>query len=432
MKSNSAIEKLFAPENDLPFTLLLIGLIFKSFRPDRLIPGGEVALYFPVGILLLLLICWIKSPHKKLDNRQTKTYLLFVALMVIHMPFVRNFGFTWGVIKSTLIYGVTFFLFKIQFINNYYKLNRYLKLYIGLATFFAIIGLTGKGRVLIPALGDENDFSLLMNTLIPFAYFFAQETRENYKKIFWYTAFGIFVLANVASFSRGGFVGLTAVGVFIFVKSQKKIATIGILAIVAVSTVLFAPERYWQEMESIITVRADSGTGQQRVESWKAGWRMFLDHPVIGVGPNNYGPWVTDYYQHYGSRTPKTMWGRVAHSLYFTLIPEMGIVGVCLFLSILYSNFKDHRYLSRVARNITTQLKDLSIDVESSKMIEKKFQFFHYTSTALLGAMVAYLVTGIFISVLWYTYFWNITAFWIITANVARDLESKILKMRNT
>jgi len=85
----------------------------------------------------------------------------------------------------------------------------------------------------------------------------------------------------------------------------------------------FAPPTYWNEMKTIQTEGSEKGTGKERVESWKAGWRMFLDHPIIGVGALNFGVWFAEYFP----ERSHMMWGRVAHSLYFTLIPEMGIIG---------------------------------------------------------------------------------------------------------
>ena len=242
-------------------------------------------------------------------------------------------------------------------------MDRYLKLYVGLGIFFGILGLIGGGRVRIPSLTDENDFSLFMNILIPFAYFFAQEAKDKLKRNFWYSALIIFVLANVASFSRGGFVGLLAVGLYILKKSNRKIATIALALIVMCFMVLLAPDKYWQEVETIFTQSTEESTAKQRIESWKAGLHIFLDHPLIGVGPQNYPAYVSEYFQNYegGSRHAVNMWGRVAHSLYFTLIPEFGIVGTVIFFYMLLGNIKTHKYLIRFSEAKTLLIKDLPL-----------------------------------------------------------------------
>ena len=38
--------------------------------------------------------------------------------------------------------------------------------------------------------------------------------------------------------------------------------------------------------------------------------------------------------EYQGERFKKGMWGRVAHSLWFTLLPETGVLGVVIFLAL--------------------------------------------------------------------------------------------------
>lgn len=79
-----------------------------------------------------------------------------------------------------------------------------------------------------------------------------------------------------------------AVGLFMIYKSQRKFAGICIIGFFVGSVFLFAPQSYWEDASSIVTENVQAGTGQERVESWKAGWRMFLDYPLLGVGVANY------------------------------------------------------------------------------------------------------------------------------------------------
>ena len=112
----------------------------------------------------------------------------------------------------------------------------------------------------------------------------------------------------------------------------------------------FAPPEYWKEMNTIAQEGTKSGTGLERIKLWKAGWKMFLDHPIIGVGPNNYGVWLPYYYP---GRIGYRMWGRAAHSVYVTILSEMGIVGVLLFLAMLIANWRDHRCISALEKKST-------------------------------------------------------------------------------
>jgi hypothetical protein len=93
------------------------------------------------------------------------------------------------------------------------------------------------------------------------------------------------------------------------------------------------------------------------------------------------------------------MWGRVAHSLYFTVLAEQGLVGLTLFVAMLTLHFRGNRRLRRAYAAL----------VEAQALSGARLDLFH--SLSLLtrandAAIVAYLVTGAFLSVLTYPHLW--------------------------
>ncbi|MCS6316244.1 MAG: O-antigen ligase family protein [Nitrospira sp.] len=135
--------------------------------------------------------------------------------------------------------------------------------------------------------------------------------------------------------------------------------------------------------------------------TWGIGWEMFLANPVFGVGQANF-PWTIGEYL--GGRTwqTKSLSGRQAHSLYFTLLPELGLVGVILFSTMIYFNYRDTRvrqFLAVVPRRVGGwHEKKQGSDPE----LERAVLF----GNAILGGMIGYLTTSAFISTLYYPTFW--------------------------
>ena len=69
-----------------------------------------------------------------------------------------------------------------------------------------------------------------------------------------------------------------------------------------------------------------AGAQFMRLTLWKAAWRMGLDHPIFGVGINNYRQQFPAYFQialEGGART----WG-TAHNLYLHHFAERGVAGL--------------------------------------------------------------------------------------------------------
>ena len=106
------------------------------------------------------------------------------------------------------------------------------------------------------------------------------------------------------------------------------------------------------------------------------GIQMFLDHPLLGVGMQNY----PNYYQQYSRRLgmdPRTE-NREPHSLYLEIASETGLAGLLTFGAILWAIF------SRL-RNAFLTLK------------RKNDQHNAEATAALMVAMIGYLTAAIFI-----------------------------------
>lgn len=69
-----------------------------------------------------------------------------------------------------------------------------------------------------------------------------------------------------------------------------------------------------------------------RYDLWKAGWYMWLDHPVSGVGVGMFRYKVPVYMLRIPGVVPRSL---VAHNIYITILTETGIVGFILFMSTL-------------------------------------------------------------------------------------------------
>ena len=426
------VDKLFCTKSSPTFFLLVILLIFNSFRPDRLFSGGSLLLYFPTLLLLILLVFWIRTPQKVLFNQQTKLFFFFILVLLLGTLFARNEAKAFTQLRSMFLYAFLPYLMLIQFVDSIYKVEKYIRLFLYFNTFLVFVGITNKGWVSIPTLADENEFALFTNCLIPIAYFLGEEASVKWKKVLYYAMVMLFIFGTVVSFSRGGLVGLASIGLFLFWRSSQKLSSLFLVGVFISGMLFFGSESYWRDMETILTEGAQEGTGKERMESWKAGWNMFLDHPLIGVGPMNYGVWLHEYYSEYGGKEAQVMWGRVAHSVYFTLLPETGLAGTLLFAMMLWRNYQDHRYMANLENTKSQLLTQATLTKEEIELFSIVMRRLYYLSLGYSGATIAFLTTGAFISVLWYDYFWMFTSFWVMSVNVAKKMESTLLEVSSS
>jgi O-antigen ligase len=154
------------------------------------------------------------------------------------------------------------------------------------------------------------------------------------------------------------------------------------------------------------------GTGAARKYAWQIGWEMFLANPVFGVGQGNF-PWAFTYYEGEKTFLERSFAGRAAHSLYYTLLPELGLVGVFLFLGMNYHIYKDLTLVRRLYKN------------KSRLQQSEDTRYFFFMSCALEASLVAFLVSGYFISVLYYPSFWTLMGFAIALRKLALANDEK-------
>lgn len=410
---------------NFPFILLCILAVINNLKPEFIIPGLKsigVIRQIPNLLVGLLFILWITQGEKVLHNKQTKLYIAFFLLMVIDTALARH-PYRAFLVTKGFTCGVMAYLATISFVDTFPKLKKLIKIFLFCNIFIAFLGIKGGGLVRnIPALCDENDFALLMNMLVPFSFFFGMETDEFRKKMFYYGITGLFVTGVVVSFSRGGFVGLVSVLIYCMYKMRKKGLIIVAAIIIVISGYFFTPQGYWDEMATI-EEGTQEGTAATRIYLWKNALKVFVHHPILGVGPRNSGVWVTTYDK---SEQGARDWGRPLHSVYFALLSELGLVGTFLFLGIIYYGEKDKRYIRNLYKNRNTFLEKSSISESEKNDLSAQLKSSYYLCLALTGALIGYLVSGIFLSVLYYGWFWMIMTYTVILYNVTRKIEVEI------
>ncbi|MBP7061121.1 MAG: O-antigen ligase family protein, partial [Candidatus Moranbacteria bacterium] len=189
-----------------------------------------------------------------------------------------------------------------------------------------------SGHTLLRASGvfpDPHMFSYYMGMAIPLAIYSAYKKRN----IFWLVVVGTLLLADLLSFSRGGYIGLVAgLGVFalplgtrlftgdFWKTSRRRIVAVGLVAIVAGS--IFSP--LGGRIQSIFSQQ--DGSNIERLRLWQEALGHISTRPFLGVGLGNYPLLVKPGVSY---REPI-----YAHNLYLDITLELGVLGLLCFLGL--------------------------------------------------------------------------------------------------
>jgi O-antigen ligase len=172
---------------------------------------------------------------------------------------------------------------------------------------------------------------------------------------------------------------------------------------IALSTIPEYIEKYSDEISTIWSEGAKEGTGKDRMYLWTRALSMFLDYPLIGVGPGCYGHKISSYItqqtaDEWGVRFQ--MYGRAIHNIYLEILTDMGLLGLSAFLSLLYVFRRRNLY--------TKEYEKRAKEKEPQKnAVKPSIPVFHY-SLALEGGMLAFLSNGFFFNLFYYAWFWDL------------------------
>src|SRR5213592_274384 len=294
------------------FYLTVVYLLLEFGRPQDLVPA-LAPLHLPGVVSALLVPATIFSGRVDLSDKQTRLFALLLLLMALHVPLARNNYFAFHTAKYMLMTFGAYLAIAIS-VDTLRKFRTFITLWLGVHFFLALHGIAKQGRGVGGFLGDENDFAMTLNMIVPFSFFLALSEANRTKKMLYMALTSVFVLANIFSFSRGGFVGLLAVALCCWLRSPMKLRLAVVIAALGLVVSLYAREGYWARIQSAWEEGASAGTGEDRLYMWKFGWKMFLDNPVVGVGQDNFAVRFSDYEGEERLHGITRNW-RAAHSL---------------------------------------------------------------------------------------------------------------------
>ena len=395
------------------FWVLVLYFGFEYVRPQNILPA-LAPLRIPMMLTLLMPLVWLMAGDKKvLKDPLIIMHGAFVALVALSVTYAVNTYWVYQTFLMMFFYWASATIPSAGLLTDERRLVSFFNCWLLFHVIMAAWGITHEGRGIGGYSSDENDLSLYLNMAIPVAYYLMQSPKAGFmRKLFYMSVLLILVAGVISSGSRGGFVGMAAVAMGVVYFSRQRLRNFLIVAVLATSGLFFVSTDYVEEMRTISNT--EDRTRNDRLYSWRRGWEMFLDHPVLGVGAMNY-PWtVWEYEQRSAEYVPGQMrahGGRVAHSVYFTVIPELGLVGTGLFFAIGFAMF------GRLRRIIREDKDDNSVLAQTPVL--------PLLARGLTVSLGAFAVTGLFISVLYYPPYWALIGF-VIALQAAVEKRQKL------
>jgi O-antigen ligase len=195
--------------------------------------------------------------------------------------------------------------------------------------------LSGHAYVARTPYGDANDVAFVLASVFPLGcWLYPRAARLKPVVALLMAVIGGCI---VLSLSRGAIAGLAAAALAYVVVDRSQLRRVGRLAAAAlVMTIVLVALNPRQVRVSLAgKERVAWANVTNRVHAWRVAARLAVQHPVLGVGPGNFGV----YYAEHWNDEPGLYHLTVAHNAYLDVAADVGLVAAALFVAFLGVTF---------------------------------------------------------------------------------------------
>src|SRR6185437_3179967 len=353
-----------------------------------------------LGLLAVTLVASLNSARspKWLKSRIFAIPFLLLALMLVGLPFSLWPGWSFIFVIKVFMPILLLMVGVAASVRDSEDADWIAFAYmIGAAIYsiwtYLFVSISPDGRLSDGAHYDANDFALLLVATIPFAFFFLRPGVAVWKRIFASFSLALFIDMIIKSGSRGGFIALICLTVYILV-AFRAIPTrlrIGSVAAAALIMTVFGSATYWKMMQTITNPKDDynmtSPVGRKAI--WKRGVGYMLTHPILGVGANAFEQAegnLSAISRQYAAENRGLKWS-TAHNSFVLVGAELGFPGLLLFVTMLSTSFA---HLMRIKAGPNG---DPDVRPEDAAF-----------SQTLIASLIGFCVAGFFVSATYFAF----------------------------
>ncbi len=382
-----------------PAYLLLASLIFLIIW-RALVYGDKATGWKRAGMILLLVAFWLFSAATADDpahgmikfQKYTENALFaFVVIFFIQKPKSLH-RIIWAFLLAEL------FLASLTVLQN--LTHTYGNAYWGFAQWeYSSTNGTTNYRA-AGMYGNANAYAQSLIVFIPLALDRFWHEKKILPRLIATLALAFCTLAVFFTYSRNGFVTLIfTIGLLIAIR-RPNITPVILTGALMLLLLQFLPSTYTSRISTLFQFTSSEPTSRVTDSSFRgrlseniAAWRMFKDHPLVGVGLDNFEINYQDYSRKIGldpRRTP-----RAPASFYLELLSEQGIIGTLLFTFFIIMVFKS---LLNARQSFTLQNMDSEAHLAAAFFAGLAGYMFFYISKSGSYSNAFWILIGIALS----------------------------------
>jgi len=388
-----------------------IGVLVWSWlsymNPHRLTWGAAYDFPFAQVVAISLFISLLFDREKKRIpiNHIVILWLLFIAWTFVSSQFAYFPNDAWAYLPTIIKIQLIIFI-AMAMMGSEERIRLMIWVIFFSIGFFGIKGgiftikTAGGARIFGPAgsfIADNNHLAVAMLMVMPLGFYLIKhEVKRILHKRLISGALLLIGLSVFASYSRGAFLAIAAVSVYLWWKTPNKLVS-GVVGVILLAiAVMFMPDAWTDRMGSIGEYQSDK-SASDRLNSWQYAINVanarFTGGGLISWSRETFQIWAPN---------PDSVF--VAHSIYFAVLADHGWVGLILFLMIFISAW---RMAGRLSKLIPSKS-------------ENKYLWMGDLARMIQVSFVAYATGGAFLSLAYFDLPWHLVGIVVLLDQLAR------------
>jgi len=370
---------------DMPFAALIGGVTLIAIVISK--ESKKIPIY-SIIIVWFLWIAWMNvttifaiipdDAVWKWDRSMKIQLMAIITLMVMKSP-ERIKLLVWVLAISVGIYGIKGGIFTLATGGNY-----------------IIFGAPGT------YFSGSNALAVALLMVLPLFLYLLFQTKNKWVKRGLLVAMILISLSILSSYSRGAFLGASAILLYLTLKSKKKMILIPAILAVAMLGLSFMPQKWYDRISTIQTYEEDS-SAMGRINSWYFAYNLANDKPIVGGGFNVFDPRTFQIY------APEPENFNDAHSIYFEVLGEHGYIGLILFLLLGWLALSQGNYIRK--------------NTKDNSDLQWAFNLATMTQVSIIG----YAVAGAFVGLAYFDLYYHLICILVLT----RQEIDKVTSLKN-
>lgn len=395
------------PSPARPLVALLVVVIFVRILLYGERPAGWIRTSFILGLyILFLLISMVNAQDYEIarDSFVNVTQNIFIAIIIVYFikhPESLQLAL-WTLIAAGIFMG-TVSVF--QYLTGTFGSN-----YWGFGGWeLQQSGGISRQRLTGPYY-NPNAYAQVLIVIIPLAIDRLWHERHLVLRLLAALGALVCILSVVFTFSRNGFVSmLFAIGLLFVLRRPNFLPSIISIALL-VGVLQFIPATYLDRISSLAQISSGQAgivtdeSFRGRLSENVAAVQMFQDHPIFGVGLNNFQFEYQDYSRRIGLDPRREL--RSPASFYLEILSEQGLFGMAIFGYLIFTVFR--RLFS--ARNYFKH---------------NNFYDLEFMTTALIASFGGYMFLAISKNSAYSNVYWSLVAICLSATQIVNTLEEK-------